>query len=64
MSHRGSQGHAGDAFKPEVLNHHAAQIDVRYDCDVNLGGLLNMLEAARRAGSLKRVVYASSGGAI
>ena len=59
------------AFKPEVLNHHAAQIDVRrsvtdvrYDCDVNLGGLLNVLEAARKAGALKRVVYASSGGAI
>lgn len=59
------------AFKPDVLNHHAAQIDVRrsvtdvrYDCDVNLGGLLNILEAARKAGNLKRVVYASSGGAI
>ncbi len=59
------------AFKPEILNHHAAQIDirrsvadVRYDADVNLGGLLNVLEAARRAGGLKKVVYASSGGAI
>lgn len=59
------------AFKPEVLNHHAAQIDVRksvsdvrYDCEVNLGGLLNVLEAARRAGSLQRVIFASSGGAI
>jgi UDP-glucose 4-epimerase len=58
-------------FKPEVLNHHAAQIDVRrsvtdvrYDCDVNLGGLLNVLEAARKAGALRRVVFASSGGAI
>ncbi len=58
-------------FKPEVLNHHAAQVDirrsvsdVRYDCDVNLGGLLNVLEAARKAGALKRVVFASSGGAI
>lgn len=59
------------AFRPEVLNHHAAQIDVRrsvadvrYDCDVNLGGMLNVVEAARKAGALKRVVYASSGGAI
>jgi UDP-glucose 4-epimerase len=59
------------AFKPEALNHHAAQIDVRrsvedvrYDSDVNIGGLLNVVEAARKAGALKRVVVASSGGAI
>lgn len=59
------------AFQPEILNHHAAQIDVRksvadvkYDADVNLGGLLNVVEAARKAGALRRVVYASSGGAI
>lgn len=59
------------AFRPEVLNHHAAQIDVRrsvsdvrYDCDVNIGELLNVLEAFRTAGALKRVVMASSGGAI
>jgi UDP-glucose 4-epimerase len=59
------------AFHPEILNHHAAQIDIRrsvtdirYDCDVNLGGLLNVLEAARKGGALKRVVFASSGGAI
>jgi len=59
------------AFKPEVLNHHAAQIDVRrsvaevaYDIDVNLGGMINVVEAARKAGALQRVVFASSGGAI
>ena len=59
------------AFRPEVLSHHAAQIDVRrsvtdigYDCDVNIGGLLNVVEAARKAGALKRVLFASSGGAI
>jgi UDP-glucose 4-epimerase len=58
-------------FRPQVLNHHAAQIDVRrsvtdvrYDCDVNVGGLLNVVEAARKAGALTRVVFASSGGAI
>src|SRR5579872_3800731 len=37
-----------------VLNHHAAQIDVRHsvadpvnDCEINLAGLLNLLEGAR-----------------
>lgn len=62
---------AVEAFKPDVLNLHAAQIDVRrsvtqpaFDADVNIGGALNMLEAARRAGSLKRVLYAASGGSM
>jgi UDP-glucose 4-epimerase len=56
--------------KPQVLCHHAAQVDVRrsmadprHDLDVNLGGLLNVLEAARAAGSVEQVVFASSGGA-
>jgi len=54
----------------EVIIHHAAQMDVRrsvadprVDADVNIGGLLNLLEAAR-AGSVKQVVFASTGGAI
>ncbi len=62
---------AVEAFAPEVLNLHAAQIDVRrsvteprFDADVNVGGLLNVLEAARRGGKLKRAVYAASGGSM
>ena len=54
----------------EVLVHHAAQMDVRrsvadprFDADVNVLGLLNLLEAGRR-GSLRQVVFASTGGAI
>jgi UDP-glucose 4-epimerase len=54
----------------EVLVHHAAQMDVRrsvedpsFDADVNLLGLLNLLEAGRKA-SLRKVVFASTGGAI
>ncbi|MBO6577344.1 MAG: NAD-dependent epimerase/dehydratase family protein [Rhodothermales bacterium] len=54
----------------EVLVHHAAQMDVRrsvadprFDADVNLGGLLNLMEAGRQHG-LKKVVFASTGGAI
>jgi len=56
--------------KVEVLIHHAAQMDVRrsvtdprFDADVNIGGLLNLLEAARK-GSVRQVVFASTGGAI
>ena len=58
-------------FKPEVLNLHAAQIDVRksvsdprFDADTNIGGTLNLLEAARRGGALQRVIYAASGGSM
>jgi len=57
-------------FQPEVLNHHAAQIDVRksvenpvFDAEINILGLLNLLEACVRF-ETKRVVYVSSGGAI
>ncbi len=53
-----------------VLNHHAAQMDVRrsvadpmFDGSVNLLGLLNLLEGAR-AGGVRRVVFASSGGVV
>ncbi len=56
--------------KAEVIVHHAAQMDVRrsvkdpaFDADVNLLGLINLLEAARR-GSVRQVVFASTGGAI
>lgn len=54
----------------EVLNHHAAQMDVRFsvndplfDARVNLLGLINLLEGAR-SGRVRRVVFASSGGVI
>jgi UDP-glucose 4-epimerase len=56
--------------RPEVLCHHAAQMDVRrsvadpvFDAQVNLVGLLNLLEHGRQNG-LKRVLFSSSGGAI
>lgn len=54
----------------EAFVHHAAQMDVRksvadpsFDATVNILGLLNVMEAGRRAG-LKKVVFASTGGAI
>jgi UDP-glucose 4-epimerase len=56
--------------QPEVLCHHAAQMDVRrsvadpmFDARVNLVGLLNLMEQGRR-NDLKRVLFASTGGAI
>lgn len=54
----------------DIICHHAAQMDVRrsvrepvFDSSVNIGGTLNILEAARRSG-VKRIVYASTGGAV
>jgi UDP-glucose 4-epimerase len=55
---------------PDLLVHQAAQMDVRrsvadpvFDARVNVVGTLNLLEAARRAGT-RRVLFASTGGAI
>ncbi len=57
-------------FRPEVLCHHAAQIDIRrsaadprYDADVNIVGLLSLVQVGLEHG-LQRVVFASSGGAV
>jgi UDP-glucose 4-epimerase len=57
-------------LKPDVLNHHAAQMDVRhsvenplFDAGVNILGFLNLLEACKNANT-QRVIFASSGGAI
>jgi UDP-glucose 4-epimerase len=54
----------------DVLNHHAAQIDVRvsvdepaFDAAINIVGLVNLLEGAGEGG-IKRVVFASSGGTV
>jgi len=56
--------------QPEVIFHLGAQIDVRrstaepaVDAAINVGGTINMLEAARRAG-VRRFVNTSSGGAV
>ncbi|HEX3604724.1 MAG TPA: NAD-dependent epimerase/dehydratase family protein [Candidatus Dormibacteraeota bacterium] len=58
------------AARPEVVFHEAAQIDVRrsvaeplFDTSVNVLGTVNLLEACVEAG-VRRVVFASSGGAI
>jgi UDP-glucose 4-epimerase len=59
-----------ERIKPDVLSHHAAQMDVRhsvadplFDARVNILGFVNMLEACKNAG-VKKVIFASSGGAV
>ena len=54
----------------DAVCHHAAQMDVRrsvreplFDADVNILGTVNLLEACR-LGGVRRVVYASTGGAV
>lgn len=56
--------------KFELVNHHAAQINVRtsvddpvYDARVNIIGTLNLLSLVSRYG-VKKFIYASSGGAV
>jgi len=56
--------------KPDTVDHHAAQIDVRKsgedpiaDAEANILGSLNVITNCVRFG-VKRVVYASTGGAI
>lgn len=57
------------AVRPDAIVHFAAQVDVRVsvaeparDAAINVGGTVNVLEAARQIGA--RVVFASTGGAI
>jgi UDP-glucose 4-epimerase len=57
-------------FRPDVVDHHAAQIDVRRSVDdpqrdarINILGAITLLEACRRHG-VSKVIYASTGGAI
>jgi UDP-glucose 4-epimerase len=56
--------------KPDIVDHHAAQIDVRKsgedpiaDAEANILGSLNLITDCVRFG-VKRIVYASTGGAI
>ncbi len=56
--------------KIEIINHHAAQIDLRksvedpkFDINVNIAGSVNLLENAR-ANGVKKFIFASTGGAI
>jgi UDP-glucose 4-epimerase len=57
-------------FRPDLVDHHAAQIDVRrsvadpvFDARVNILGTIGLLQACVAHG-VKKVVYASTGGAL
>ncbi len=57
-------------YKPDVVFHLAAQMNVRrsvtepvFDSNVNVLGTVNLLEASRLSG-IKKFIFASSGGAI
>ena len=56
--------------KFDVINHHAAQMDVRrsvadpkFDASVNVIGMLNLLELGRQHG-VRKIIFSSTGGAI
>ena len=56
--------------RPDILNHHAAQMSVScsvsdplLDADINIKGLLNLLESAVKH-KVKKVIFSSSGGSI
>jgi UDP-glucose 4-epimerase len=63
---------AVSAFGPELVSHQAAQASVsvsvkdpRFDAEVNIIGGLNLLDACTAPGSrVRKVVFASTGGAI
>ncbi|PIS30603.1 UDP-glucose 4-epimerase [Candidatus Saganbacteria bacterium CG08_land_8_20_14_0_20_45_16] len=57
-------------FSPNVINHHAAQIDVRksvtdpvFNAEVNEIGTLNLLDAAVR-NKVTKIIFSSTGGAL
>jgi len=63
-------GQVFDKHRPELVNHHAAQVNVREsvkdpinDARVNILGSLNILKLSIEAG-VKKFIFASTGGAI
>jgi UDP-glucose 4-epimerase len=58
------------AFRPELVNHHAAQSEVpksvadpAFDAQVNIVGALNLLKACADHG-VRKVIFSSTGGAL
>lgn len=59
-----------EKYKPDIINHHAAQksvpdsiINPLYDLDINLKGLINLIELAKKF-KVKNFISVSSGGAL
>jgi UDP-glucose 4-epimerase len=70
LTDRDAVGRCMAEWKPEVVNHHAAQIDVRhsvddpvFDATTNIIGALELLQACRRH-AVRKFIYASTGGAL
>jgi UDP-glucose 4-epimerase len=70
ITDRDELGRLFEDFRPQIVNHHAAQINVRqsvddpvFDARVNILGLINLAELAVRHG-IVHFIFASSGGAI
>lgn len=66
----GALANVFEQVQPEVVSHHAAQISVqasiedpRLDASINVEGSVNLLECARASG-VRKVLYASTGGAL
>lgn len=56
--------------RPDVINHHAAQMSVRVsvedpllDADINVTGSLRIIDSAKKYG-VKKIIYSSSGGTV
>lgn len=63
-------GKVFESFRPQILNHHAAQIDIRrsvadplFDAEVNVLGSVNLMQQAVQS-HVEGFIFASSGGAI
>lgn len=57
--------------RPELINHHAAQIrvdvatnDPILDAQINILGFLNLIQAAKKVNSVKKIIFSSTGGAM
>lgn len=57
--------------QPDLINHHAAQIrvdiaakDPIFDAQINILGFLNLLQATKDVKSVKKIILASTGGAM
>ncbi len=68
--HKQALEHLFEQTRFDIINHHAAQIDVRrsvadphFDCAVNITGTLNLLELARQY-KVKKIIFSSSGGTV
>lgn len=58
-------------FRPDIINHHSAQVSVAvsareplFDAEQNILGIINVLEAAKKVGCVKKIIYSSSAGTV